>query len=718
MGFLALRGRFCGQVYTTSRISGYPYPLEYIQRRALSELKNVNTDNSILPVLIVGAGPVGLVLSILLTKLGVKCAVLEKNRAFSRHPQAHFINNRSMEVFRKLDGLADEVLSSQPPVDLWRKFIYCTSLTGQILGAVDHMQPQDFDRVVSPVSVAHFSQYKLVRLLLKNLIDLGFNVHNYENTKFDQAQVRGGEILMGHKCVSLKTADHGVTATASFLCGGRHIERDIHCQFLVGTDGAGSTVRKLLGVAMEGEKDLQKLISIHFLSEDLGKYLINERPGMLFFIFNPEVIGVLVAHDLKQGEFVLQVPFYPPQQNLEDFSFEMCERLILKLVGRELPDIDVRDVKPWVMHAEVAEKFVSCSSRIILAGDAAHRFPPAGGFGMNTGIQDAHNLAWKIASVLDGITSASFVSTYEMERKPIASFNTALSVQNFKAAMGVPAALGLDPKIANAVHRAINDTVGSILPHGLQRSILDGIFTVGRAQLSESLLNEKNPLGSSRLAKLRQIFEEGKSLQLQFPAEDLGFRYLKGALAPDGNSSSDAPKAPTGHRREYIPSADPGSRLPHMNIRLLSKQSGKETLSTLDLVSVDRVEFVLIIAPLEKSYHMAKAAFKVAKGLQLPIKICVMWPSQTMGVFGRSETSLAPWTNFIDVVEEKNAHTSDSWWDICQMKERGAILVRPDEHIAWRIKSEIKGNLVIEMNRIFCTILGVEARHTYNRSNS
>lgn len=75
-----------------------------------------------------------------------------------------------------------------------------------------------------------------------------------------------------------------------------------------------------------------------------------------------------------------------------------------------------------------------------------------------------------------------------------------------------------------AVHRTINDTVGSILPRGLQRSILDGIFTIGRAQLSDSLLNEKNPIGSSRLAKLRQIFEEGKSLQLQFPAEDLGFR--------------------------------------------------------------------------------------------------------------------------------------------------------------------------------------------------
>lgn len=74
------------------------------------------------------------------------------------------------------------------------------------------------------------------------------------------------------------------------------------------------------------------------------------------------------------------------------------------------------------------------------------------------------------------------------------------------------------------MHQVINDTVGSILPRGLQRTILDGIFTMGRAQLSDSILNESNPVGSSRLSKLRQIFEEGKSLQLQFPAEDLGFR--------------------------------------------------------------------------------------------------------------------------------------------------------------------------------------------------
>ncbi|MFS7963626.1 putative FAD-binding domain, FAD/NAD(P)-binding domain superfamily [Helianthus anomalus] len=144
---------------------------------------------------------------------------------------------------------------------------------------------------------------------------------------------------------------------------------------------------------------------------------------------------------------------------------------------------------------------------------------------MNTGIQDAHNLAWKLAAVIKGIAPMSILPTYEMERRPIALFNTDLSIQNFQAAMAVPAALGLDPATANSVHQVINNTVGSILPSTVQKTLLDGIFSLGRAQLLDFVLNENNPLGSSRLAKVRRIFEEGKSLQLQFPAEDLGFRY-------------------------------------------------------------------------------------------------------------------------------------------------------------------------------------------------
>ncbi|KAM4109553.1 hypothetical protein ACB094_03G127300 [Castanea mollissima] len=612
-------------------------------------------------------------------------------------------------VFRKIDGLAEEIQRSQPPVELWRKFIYCTSLSGSILGSVDHMQPQDFEKIVSPISVAHFSQYKLTASLLKQLEDLSFHVHTSESFEgLNRRPLMGQEILMGHECVSIDATGQCVDVTVAFLKEGKCMEKNVQCNILVGADGAGSTIRKLVGIDLSGEKDMQKLVSVHFLSRDLGQYLINERPGMLFFIFNTEAIGVLVAHDLKQGEFVLQMPFYPPQQNIEDFSPEICKKLIFKLVGQELSDIDVIDIKPWVMHAEVAEKFVCNDNRIMLAGDAAHRFPPAGGFGMNTGIQDAHNLAWKIASVVKGIAPSSILETYETERKPIAIFNTALSVQNFRAAMSVPAALGLDPTIANSVHQVINSGVGSVLPSGLQRAILDGIFTIGRAQLSEHLLNESHPLGSMRLAKLRHIFEEGKSLQLQFPAEDLGFRYLKGALIPESDSVLGAPELPTGHRRDYVPSADPGSRLPHLNVKVLSNLSN-EICSTLDLVSGDKVEFLLIIAPVEESYHLAHAAFKLAKEFEVSAKVCVLWSADSKGIEEGSNAALIPWENYVDVVEVKRSSTSPSWWDICQMTNKGAILVRPDEHIAWRAKWRVVGDPITEMKRVFSAILGVDS---------
>lgn len=166
----------------------------------------------------------------------------------------------------------------------------------------------DLEQVASPVSVAHFSQYKLTRLLLKQLENLNFHVHTCDGFQVPcNGSIGERKILMGHECVSVTPTACGVMVGASFLKEGRKQTRNIHCHILVGSDGAGSAVRKLVGINMKGERDLQKLVSIHFLSRDLGQYLLHQRPGMLFFIFNPEAIGVLVAHDLNQGEFVLQV---------------------------------------------------------------------------------------------------------------------------------------------------------------------------------------------------------------------------------------------------------------------------------------------------------------------------------------------------------------------------------------------------------------------------
>ncbi|XP_054787956.1 uncharacterized protein LOC129293864 isoform X2 [Prosopis cineraria] len=659
------------------------YTLQHIQSRGFSKSELFNDRDAVLPVLVIGAGPVGLVLSILLTKLGIKCAVLERNTTFSKHPQAHFINNRSMEIFRKIDGLVEEIQSSQPPVDLWRKFVYCTSLSGSILGSVDHIQPQDLEHVISPVSVAHFSQYKLNSLLVRQLEALDFQICAPESSEGSERS-HEMKILMGHECVSIDANNDFVTVTASLMNKGQYAEKKIHCNILVGTDGAGSTVRKLVGIQMRGETDLQKLVSVHFLSKDLGQYLLKENPGMLFFIFNSEAIGVLVAHDLRQGEFVLQMPFYPPQQTIEDFSSKACEKLISKLVGQQLGDINVIDIRPWAMHAEVAEKFICFGNKIFLAGDAAHRFPPAGGFGMNTGIQDVHNLAWKIAAVIKGTAPSSLLNTYETERRPIAIFNTELSLKNYKAAMAVPSALGLDPTVAN--------------------SALEGLFAIGRAQLSKTILNESNPVGSSRLAKLRNIFEEGKSLQLQFPAEDLGFRYLQGAIVEESNNLESTPQLSTGRRRDYIPSAHPGSRLPHMYVRV---NKMNKNVSTLDLVSGDKVEFLLLIAPVKESYHLARSALKVAEERQILVKVCVIWSSGSVERLNEgSKAALSPWENYVDVVEVDKPSTSN-WWKMCQMKESGAILVRPDEHIAWRTSSGLTGDPIVEMQRIFSIVLGI-----------
>ncbi|XP_078434282.1 FAD/NAD(P)-binding oxidoreductase family protein isoform X2 [Wolffia australiana] len=605
----------------------------------------------------------------------------------------------SFQLFRKLDGLAEDIERLQPPLDHWRKFIYCTSLSGTVLGSVDHIKPQDFERTTSPTFVAHLSQYKLTRLLLKKLENNGFCVT--ENEELSRNEGSGGlekRILMGQECVSVRSLPAGVEVGMLSRDGGfgKEMQRKIHCEILVGADGARSSVRRLVGIKMEGERDLQKLVSVHFLSRDLGRYLLEERPGMLFFIFNSNGIGVLVAHDLSQGEFVLQVPFYPPQQGLEDFSPRVCEGIIDKLVGWKVEDVEIVDIKPWVMHAEVAKRFSACNGRVVIAGDAAHRFPPAGGFGMNTGIQDAHNLAWKIAAFLGGLSPLSILETYETERRPIALFNTKLSVQNFRAAMSIPAALGLDPAIANTVHSALNSGVGSLLPSAMQKTILEGIFAIGRVQVSDFLLKGKNPLVSSRLAKLRSILDEGKSLQLQFPAEDIGFRYKEGALANDGDLEKTLENREE-HRRDYVPSSEPGSRMPHMPLRLLNCSKG-DIISTLDLIPVDKLEFVLIIAPVKGSYILAETARTVAQEFGAILSVSVIWPPGCF--FDMSK----PRDGYLDL---EQVMPSLSWWETCGISQDGAIMVRPDDHVAWRTTCALGDDAADQIRRAFSKILGI-----------
>lgn len=140
----------------------------------------------------------------------------------------------------------------------------------------------------------------------------------------------------------------------------------------------------------------------------------------------------------------------------------------------------------------------------------------------------------------------------------------------------------------------------------------------------------------------------------------------------------------------------------HLSLSFISQ----DAFSTLDLVSSDKVEYLLIIAPTKESYQLAQAAFKVAEDYKASLKVCVMWQEQTTSGFCSSENALLPWKNIIDVVQVKKCLDSPSWWDLCRMSDRGAILVRPDEHIAWRSKLEIGKDPVLVLRGVFRAVLG------------
>lgn len=385
--------------------------------------------------------------------------------------------------------------------------------------------------------------------------------------------------------------------------------------------------------------------------------------------------------------------------------------------------IDIKTVKQWVMHAQVAEHYVSNHQRIILAGDAAHRFPPAGGFGMNTGIQDAHNLAWKLAAVLKGVASHALLGSYESERKPIAKANTALSVENFKAAMSIPAALGLDPSNARFVHRQINEGVGSLFPRRVQQTLLETIFALGRTQVAPYILNAYNPFGSFRLRKLKRMLDEGQSLQLQFPAEDLGFRYSSGALVRSTQTQEDMGEHHRSSRRnDYKPACRPGTRLPHLNITVIrrdTEKSGKVVISTLDLIKGDGLEFYAFVGPNTSGYLWGESMLLAAKTFKVKLKVVVIWP---LGLSESKETSCsteAPKEHAQQLHKWDNGNREDilhveevdkDWWQLCKLSHLGAILVRPDDHVAWVSSMETSSCSIHELHDVFATVLSKQLK--------
>jgi 2-polyprenyl-6-methoxyphenol hydroxylase-like FAD-dependent oxidoreductase len=483
-------------------------------------------------IVISGAGPVGLAMFLLLHHFGIESTLIDKRNHPTTHPQAHFINYRTMEIMRLL-GVDADIGQKQPPKREWEHFTYATSMiNGRVIGSVNHFDPsrgQVPKLDVSPCQVAHFSQNRLIPLLLDKALAI-----DKHRVLFDHSLDNDSDL----SSLDLRISSKSQT-------------RNIKADYLIACDGAHSQIRSKLKISLHGQHEMQHLINVHFKSPKLGQMLLKNQPSMLYFIFNPSVISVIVAHDLNEGEFVAQIPYYPPQTPL-DFPMDVCRDLVVKTIGSVISDLEILTNRPWVMGALVAERYRNDS--IFLVGDAAHQFPPAGGFGMNTGIQDAHNLAWKLARVIHGKSPSSLLDSYQEERWPVAEYNAKLSVKNWHAATAVPSSLGLNPTAASAVTSFIRALPGGTGLFG--KTLLSSTFAVARGALANDLgLSESNPIGNARLKASRQVLQDGKSLRLLFPNQDLGFGYGQDLNKLDG-------------WKDYEPMIKPGHRFPHMWIQM------------------------------------------------------------------------------------------------------------------------------------------------------
>ena len=305
---------------------------------------------------------------------------------------------------------------------------------------------------------------------------------------------------------------------------------EVSADYVVGCDGIGSPLRRLAGIGTDGRL-IQHMIGVYFTA-DLSA-LVEHRKSILYWTLNPDALGVLIAHWLPE-EWVLFVPYYPPQQSAEFLYREPLPQPD-RACGRHRAARPRDQARPAMVARGRRSPSATAQGRLLLAGDAAHSFPPTGGLGLNTGVQDAHNLAWKLAAVLRDEAGPDLLDTYEMERRPVARTNLEHSVANFDQMSDLLQVVGLSLKQQERLQAAQNSRMFTSLPARWQRNAINIALKQALAPLQ--ILSE----ASGRGEHARHEFERripGQARHYRFAGLDLGFAYEEGAVIPDGHPAA------------------------------------------------------------------------------------------------------------------------------------------------------------------------------------
>ena len=353
------------------------------------------------PVLVVGGSLVGLSTSLLLATAGVPHLLIERHRGTAVHPRAASFHQRTMEIFRSL-GVQSAVEAAAD-----KEFVQNGAIVSVPSLSSDQVTYffRNFNEGVeqlSPTSRLFITQIGLEPLLR------------------DTAQERGAIHRYATELVDLEQDEDGVTAVLRSRDGGA--EERVRSDYLVAADGAHGLVRERSHIQMTGRGAFARCVTIYFRAD--MRHLIGDRNLSVVYVNHPELLGFFRFSLAGDAGFLAVFSTTEPDGRrdthvAEDLTPERCVDLVRKALGRPDLAIDVDNVQRWSAEASWATRFQD--RRVFLAGDAAHVMPPTGGFGGNTGVADAHNLAWKLALVANGTAGAALLDTYDAERRPVAS---------------------------------------------------------------------------------------------------------------------------------------------------------------------------------------------------------------------------------------------------------------------------------------------------------
>ncbi|XWN30341.1 MAG: FAD-dependent monooxygenase [Devosia sp.] len=557
-------------------------------------------------VMIIGTGPAGSATAALLSSYGVPNMVINRYRWLANTPRAHITNQRTMEVLRDLGADVEaEAYMHATPQELMGDNIFCESLAGEEIGRMkswgNHPLSQAEHLLSSPTKMNDLPQTFMEPLLFKT------------------ACSRGTQARLSTEYISHAQDEEGVTTTCRDRLSGREFQ--VRSKYLVGADGGNSLVAEHAGLPFEGKMGVGGSMNILFRA-DLSKYVAH-RPSVLYWVMQPGAdvggIGMGLVRMVRPWDEWLIVWGYDINSPPPEVDEAMATDVARQLVGDPSLEIDLISANTWTVNNMYATE--AAKGRVFCMGDAIHRHPPSNGLGSNTSIQDAFNLAWKLAMVVKGEAGEALLDTYTEERAPVAK---------------------------QIVTRA-NQSIGEFGPIFQSLGMGEGV-SPDVMQKNLEARSDRTPEAEAQRTAIREAIAF-KKYEFDAHGVEMNQRYRSSAIITDGQIE---PAFELDAELHYQPTTWPGARIPHVWVY---RHDTGEAVSTLDLCGKGR--FTLFTGIGGEAWETAAKAVEESLGVGVDVHL------------------IGPRREIVD-------HVGD-WARVREVSDSGAVLTRPDQHVAWRV---------------------------------